>query len=147
MKEKLEALWMKYVNRETITYIIFGVLTTLVNWAIYYGLRELNVDYKIAQIAAWIGAVIFAFFTNKHFVFQSTDYTPRVLLAEFWKFIAARLLTFAIETAFLLLTVDVLHQNDRIMKLVISVVVIILNYVFSKLFIFNRKEKEKADED
>ena len=145
MKEKLKALWNKYVNRETVTYVIFGVLTTLVNYIIYYGLRALDVDYKIAEVIAWIGAVLFAFFTNKRYVFESRDYSPKVVLTELWKFIAARLLTFVIEYGFMLLTVDVFHFDDRIMKLIVSVIVIILNYVFSKLLVF-RKEKSDAEE-
>ena len=141
----MKELFRKYVNRETVTYIIFGVLTTLVNYIIYYGLRLLRVDYKIAEVAAWIGGVLFAFFTNKRYVFESRDYSPKVLLTEFWKFTAGRLITFLIEYGFMLLTVDVLHWNDLIMKLIISVVVVILNYVFSKLFIF--KKKERSDEN
>ena len=142
MKERLK----KILNRETVTYLIFGVLSTLVNYIIYYGLRFLKVDYKIAEIAAWIGAVIFAFFTNKRYVFESRDYSPKILLTELWKFTAGRLITFLIEYGFMLLTVDVLHWNDLIMKLIISVVVVILNYVFSKLFIFNKKERSDENQ-
>ena len=83
--------------------------------------------------------------TNKRYVFESRDYSPKTVLTELWKFTAGRLITFLIEYGFMLLTVDVLHWNDLIMKLIISVVVVILNYVFSKLFIF--KKKERSDEN
>ncbi len=130
----------RLVNRETVTYLIFGVLTTLVNYIVYYGLELLGVDYKIAEVAAWIISVIFAFFTNKKYVFLSTDYDRHTLLDEFWKFTAGRILTFLFEFAFLLITVERFHLDDRIMKLAASVVVVILNYVFSKLFIFNKEK-------
>ena len=97
------------------------------------------------MIIAVIGAVLFAFVTNKRYVFESRDYSPKVFFTELWKFIAARLLTFVIEYGFMLLTIDVFHFDDRIMKLIVSVIVIILNYVFSKLLVF-RKEKSDAEE-
>ena len=140
MKDRLS----KYINRETVTYLIFGVLTTAVNYIVYYGLRALSVHYLIANTLAWIAAVVFAFFTNKRYGFESRDYTPGTLRREFFRFVAGRLLTLGIEQLFLLITVEWLGLNDRIMKLVISVIVVILNYVFSKLFIFN---KEKSDEN
>ena len=145
MKEKLKALWSKYVNRETVTYVIFGVLTTAVNYAVYYPLRDLGVTYLLANAIAWIVAVIFAFFTNKHFVFESKDYSLSVLLPEFGKFVAGRLITLGLEQLLLYVSVDLLHFDDRIMKLIVSILVVILNYVFSKLFIF--KKEARADEE
>ena len=144
MKEKFLAFWKKYVNRETVTYVIFGVLTTAVNYAVYYPLRSLGVNYLISNVIAWVVAVTFAFFTTKHFVFESRDYSLPVLLPEFGKFVAGRLLTLGIEEVLMYVSVDLLHGNDRIMKLIVSVIVVILNYVLSKLFIF---KKEKADEE
>ena len=110
----MKELFRKYVNRETVTYIIFGVLTTLVNYIIYYGLRLLRVDYKIAEVAAWIGGVLFAFFTNKRYVFESRDYSPKVLLTEFWKFTAGRLITFLIGVVLVPLeTVNFSRMSQR----------------------------------
>ena len=145
MKEKLKALWSKYVNRETVTYVIFGVLTTAVNYAVYYPLRDLGVTYLLANAIAWIVAVIFAFFTNKHFVFFFFFYSLSVLLPEFGKFVAGRLITLGLEQLLLYVSVDLLHFDDRIMKLIVSILVVILNYVFSKLFIF--KKEARADEE
>ncbi|MBO4873236.1 MAG: GtrA family protein [Lachnospiraceae bacterium] len=145
MHEKLRQIKERYVNRETVTYVIFGVLTTAVNYAVYYPLRALGVNYLISNVIAWIVAVTFAFFTNKHFVFESKDYSLSVLLPELGKFVAGRLITLGLEELLMYVSVDLLHFNDRIMKLIVSVLIIILNYVFSKLFIFTKKEK--TDED
>ncbi len=144
MKDSLKRLFKKYVNRETITYIIFGILTTAVNYAVYYPLRSLGVNYLISNVIAWIVAVIFAYFTNKHFVFESKDYSPAVMIPEFFRFVAGRLISLGMEELLLFVTVDLLHMDDRIMKLIASVLVVILNYIFSKLFIF---KKEKTDEE
>ena len=147
MKERIRALWNRFVNRETVTYLIFGVLTTLVNYLIYYGLLALGVHYLIANALAWIGGVLFAFFTNKRFVFESRDYSPKVFFTELWKFVAARLVTLGVETVFLKVTVDLLHMSPRLMKLAASVIVVILNYVFSKLFIFRKERSDDQEKE
>lgn len=143
----MKKIWAKLLNRETISYLIFGVLTTIVNYIVYYGLRHFEINYMLANVAAWVVAVLFAYFTNKHYVFESHDYSPRVLLPEMGRFAAGRLITLLMEQAFMFVTVDILGGNDRLMKLIVSVAVVILNYVFSKLFIFkNIKKKEKKNE-
>ena len=148
MKKVLQRL----LNRETVTYLIFSVLTTAVNYVVYDGLLRLRVNYLIANVIAWIAAVLFAYFTNKHFVFESRDYRLRTVLPEMGRFAAGRLITLGIEQAILFIGVDLLGGNERVMKLCAAVIVVILNYVFSKLFIFkNRKnqtdEKEDPDEN
>ena len=139
----MKNLWKKLFNRETVSYLIFGVLTTVVNYLVYYGLRHFEINYMIANAAAWVAAVLFAYFTNKHFVFESHDYSPRVMLPEMGRFAAGRLITLLMEQAFLYVTVDLLGGDDRIMKLIISVAVVIVNYVLSKLFIFKNKMKKE----
>ena len=73
----IERLWKKFVNRETISYLIFGVLTTLVDWISYWYMRQLGIDYRIATAGSWAAAVLFAFVTNKLFVFNSWDLHPK----------------------------------------------------------------------
>jgi len=127
------------VNRETILYLFFGIVTTLINYAVYYPCRWIGIDYRIANILAWIVAVAAAYITNKIFVFESKSYAPQVLFREIATFTAARVFSLVCEMAFLMLTVEVLHANDLIMKLIAAVFVVILNYIFSKLFIFKKE--------
>lgn len=143
----MKKLIRRLLNPETVSYLVFGVLTTLVNFAVYYALRHFNVNYVVAGVIAWIIAVSFAFFTNKHFVFKSHDYSPSVIIPEAIKFAAGRLVTLLIEQGLMIFTVEVLKFDDRIMKLLIAVIVIVLNYVFSKLIIFKNKNKESEHEN
>ncbi len=132
----------KIINRETVTYIIAGVLTTLVNWAVYYPLR-LVIHYAVANVIAWVAAVIFAFVTNKFWVFQSMDRSKGTLLREFALFAGARTASLGIEQGFLMLTVELLGADDGIMKLIAAVFVVVINYIISKFIIF---KKETSDE-
>ena len=170
--EKIKKLIIKY--KEIILYIIFGVLTTLVNWAVYavtipmfsaafngeavmFNIFGADVTYDsfaifIANVVAWIAGVAFAFVTNKLFVFESKSWKPRVALKELWLFVAARLITGVMEWVFpsLLFAIG-LNQSlfgvkGFVAKIIVSVIVIILNYVFSKLIIFRKKKAEPAQE-
>ncbi|MBR5348964.1 MAG: GtrA family protein [Lachnospiraceae bacterium] len=138
--------YQKYINRETISYLFWGVMTTILNIACfnicYY---VLHISTTGSNIIAWIIAVIFAFFVNKIFVFRSKQWNLRKLSYEFWTFIAGRLLSLGFETAFLYITVDVLHFEAFIMKLLASVVVMIMNYITSKLFSFKKEKPQNAD--
>ncbi len=139
----LSKLKEKLLNRETVLYIVFGVLTTAVNYAVYYFCRFLDIDYKVANVIAWIFAVIFAFITNKLFVFESKSWKPATALRELVLFAGARVFSLLIEEGFLLFTVEVLHANDRIMKLIAAVFVVVINYFFSKFFIFKKDGRAK----
>ena len=119
---------------EIIRYIIAGILTTIVSIASYNLLRNINIDYKICTILSWILAVIFAYFINKLFVFKSQKNN----IKEFINFILARLLSLFIEFIFMMIMVDFININDRIAKLIVQVVVLVLNYVFSKFFVFKK---------
>ena len=96
----------------------------------------------ISNIVAWVCAVVFAFVTNKPFVFQSQDWSRSVLMPEFAKFVGSRIFSGLFETGMLALTVDIFHFHDLAMKLIASVIVIVLNYVASRLLVF-RTKKEK----
>lgn len=119
---------------EIIRYIIAGILTTIVSIASYNLLRNINIDYKICTILSWILAVIFAYFINKLFVFKSQKNN----IKEFINFILARLLSLFIEFIFMIIMVDLISINDRIAKLIVQFIVLVLNYVFSKFFVFKK---------
>ena len=139
----MKNLIKKLCNKETITYIIFGVLTTVVNYVVYYILYKFTgLDALAYNIIAWVAAVIFAFFTNKLFVFESKSFKPSIIFRELATFVSARVVSLLLEEAFLALTVKVIGIHELLAKLIIAVIVVIVNYFASKLFIF---KKEKGD--
>ncbi len=134
----ISRLWNKYVNRESITYIIFGVLTTLVDWLTYAALWSAGTDYRISTAVSWFTAVVFAFITNKFFVFQSYNIKPLFILKEFGSFVACRAATGVITMIGMIIMVSGLHLHEFIGKLVVSAMSLVLNYIFSKLVIFRK---------
>ena len=123
------------------SYLFFGGLTTLVSFGIYFSLYNYAAfSAAWSNVIAWIGAVLFAFLTNKPFVFQSRDWSASVVFPELGKFVGSRLFSGLLETAILALTVDVLHFHNLTMKIVASVIVVVLNYVSSKLIVFRNKK-------
>ena len=139
----MKNLLHKLINRETITYIVFGVLTTAVNYVTYYLLYKFTaLDAIIYNNIAWAVSVLFAFITNKLFVFESKSWKFPTVLKEFFPFVGARILSLLLEEAFLLLTVKVIGMHELIAKIIISVVVVIVNYFASKFIIFRNKKEE-----
>jgi putative flippase GtrA len=140
----LEKLFKAFVNRETISYLFFGVLTTVVSIASYEIVKRLlsrkkeptQLIINIATVSSWVLAVAFAFITNKLFVFQSASLDANVILREAVAFVSARLLSLGFEIVWMNVTTAVLKWNDSFCKLGAQVVITILNYIFSKLFIF-----------
>ncbi len=131
----------KILNRETIIYVIFGVLTTVVDFLIFgllYYVADLN--EIVANTSAWIVAVAFAFVTNKLFVFEAKNFEFKNLLKEITAFVLARVTTLLLTNVFLLFA-GYVNMNMMFAKALISVAVIILNYIFSKLFIFKKNNK------
>ncbi len=124
-------------------YLLFGVLTTVVDFAVYTVLtRGLSMLDLIANLLAWVLSVAFAFYVNKFFVFGAKDCTPKILLYEIGCFVGARVLSFGIEELILWLGVYVLGGNDLVAKLIAAVIVIVLNYIASKFLIFKKKQAE-----
>ncbi len=136
----MKELIRKIINKETITYIIFGVLTTAVNYGVYYLFyRFTGIDPIFYNAIAWIAAVVFAFITNKLFVFESKSFKSDILLPEIASFFAARILSLLVETGLLALAIKVFGLNELFSKIVIAVIVVILNYFASKFLIFRKR--------
>ena len=135
--EKLKALMARY--RDVIVYLIFGVLTTAVNYIIYLPCYNgLGLSGSVSNAIAWVGAVVFAYLTNKPFVFQSHDWSVKTVIPELTKFVGCRIGSGVLETAVIFLTVDLLGWNGNVMKLLTSVLVVVLNYIGSKLLVFKK---------
>ncbi len=133
--KKIWELVKKY--REVLVYLLFGVLTTVVNYLVYLPCYNLlRLPASVSNVIAWACAVIFAYLTNKPFVFRSLDWSMKTVVPEFLKFVGCRVASGAMETGILFLTVDVLHQNGNIWKLATSVLVVAANYIGSKLLVF-----------
>lgn len=137
----------KIVTKEIFSYIFFGVMTTVVNWVVYTALvKGAGAGITVSNTLAWIAAVIFAFVTNKLWVFESKSFKPSVVSREFVSFIASRAVTGALEIFGVPLLVKLgLDQkifgiDGAISKIIVSVAVIILNYVFSKIIVFRKKK-------
>ncbi len=132
---------------EGMRYLVFGALATAVNILVYSLCFYLfNISNATSNVIAWIVAAVFAYYTNKVLVFESKVNTKKELLKEATSFFGCRLLTLAIDQAIMVIAVDKLKLNGFVMKVIANVIVIILNFVFSKLFIFKKKENKSNDE-
>lgn len=137
MIEKIRALVEKHWDM--VSYLFFGVLTTIVNYLVYLPLYNLlGISAAVSNIMAWVAAVVFAYVTNKPFVFKSHDWSMKTVLPELGKFVGCRAASGGLETALVFLTVDVCGWDGNLWKLIISVLVVILNYVSSKLLVFRK---------
>lgn len=131
-------LYDKY--RDMIPYLIFGVLTTLVNIAAYWLLAHpLGLSTVPSTVIAWVLAVLFAYVTNRKWVFHSEAKTRNEIIKEGVSFYLCRLGTGVLDWLGMYVMVDVLHWNDLIVKIAVNIVVIVLNYVASKLIVFRKK--------
>ena len=137
MIERIFSIYRKH--REGIHYLFFGVVTTVVNFVIYYALLACGMHYIAAQILAWIGAVIAAYITNRLWVFESRASGARKIAAEFAAFVASRLFSGAVETALLWLLVDVICLSENIAKFPVAVLTVVLNYVTGKMIVFRKR--------
>lgn len=125
---------------DILSYLFFGVLTTLVNYAVYLPLYNYTgLSATVSNVIAWVAAVAFAFLTNKPLVFGSYDWSLRVVLPELGKFLGCRIGSGLAETVILFLTVDLFTWNGNLWKLLTSILVVVLNYVGSKLLVFKKK--------
>lgn len=127
-------------NKEVIMYLIFGVLTTVVNIVVYYIFNDvLQVHYMISNVIAWILSVLFAYITNRKYVFESNSDS---IITEFTKFVGSRVSTGILDMVMMWLFVDLLQVDSMLSKIISNAFVIISNYVLSRLFVF-KKEGEQ----
>ena len=135
--KKIRSLIEKYYD--ILAYLFFGVLTTIVNYVVYLPCYNLlGLSAALSNVIAWAAAVAFAYLTNKPFVFRSHDWSAKVVFPELARFVGSRIASGALETGIIFVTVDCLHWNGNVMKLVTSVLVVVLNYVASKLLVFRK---------
>lgn len=152
MKDKIKALWANEKMREMIVYVIFGALTTLVNWVVYFALTAaLGSDaypegsaqraliLNSANIIAWVLSVLFAFVTNKRYVFRS-DEKNLGAVREFFLFLSARVMSYLLFDLLLYnVSVFALGIDHRVVKLLMNVLVVIFNYFASRFVVFRKK--------
>ncbi|WP_406532942.1 GtrA family protein [Methanobrevibacter sp.] len=125
---------MKFLDRELVLYVIFGAFTFFVNVIVYFVFEDLlGVNYLISNIIAWFFSVLFAYITNRIWVFESKS--PEIL-KEMSLFFGGRIFSGVVDTVLMYLFIDVMVIGDFISKIVVQVIVIILNYIFSKLIVF-----------
>lgn len=131
-------------NRETVSYVICGALTTFVNIKVYgFCFIELKMHNLISNTVAWILSVLFAYVVNKIFVFQSRTKKLYEISRELGLFVGARLFSFAVDQAGMWIMVDILRIGGGISKITVNVIVLIMNYFFSKLIIFKKPDNSQ----
>lgn len=137
--KKIQEIYIKY--KEVINYLIFGVLSTIVNFVTYYiAAKLLGIDEVISSGISWFCSVLFAYITNKIFVFESKTKGIKELAKEITTFFLARIASGILcDVGTFAIMVKVLHINDIISKIITQVMVVIVNYIFSKLIIFKKK--------
>lgn len=144
----------KLLAGEVVKYLVFGVMTTVVNFIVYFAVTAVLGDdmYLVANVVAWVAAVAFAYVTNKLWVFESRSWKKDVLLKELGAFVSARLFSLGVEELGLFVAIDLMRFDgwaldvagfsiggDMLAKLFMQFLVIVLNYIFSKLVIFKKK--------
>lgn len=133
---KIKQLWNQYY--EVLTYLIFGVLTTVINYIVFTILNAKGVNVSVNNCISWFISVLFAFVTNKIWVFKSKTNGIGEYLIEAIKFFGSRVSTLIFELVFMFIFVQYLHYNALLFKLLAQVFIIILNYVLSKLIVFRK---------
>lgn len=137
---RFQKLYNKY--KDVIPYAVFGVLTTLVNIFVYWLSAHLaGIGTMPSTIIAWVVSVVFAYLTNRKWVFHSKTSQFREIITEFTSFVVCRLATGVIDWLCMFIFVDLIHFNDVFVKIAANIVVIILNYIASKLVIFKNKSE------
>jgi len=127
--------------KEIVLYLIFGVLTTLVNITVYILSTDvLFLDYKVSTTLAWIVSVSFAYVTNKFLVFANKNKALLNVTKEFLFFVFFRLLSYVLDIVSMILLFEILNFDDLVSKIIANVIVILFNYVASKLFIFKKQK-------
>lgn len=138
----METTWQKIkklMHTEGFRYLFFGGLSTVFSIC-SFALLKLAFPYTVANLISLVLTKLFAYVTNKLFVFQSKTGSFGALMREFFSFVGARMVTFVIDYFGLILMVEMLNMQELVSKIILQVIVIVLNYVFSKLFVFKKKD-------
>ena len=143
--KKLKALILHFYQNDVIRYVFFGGCTTLVNLVCFFVLRKCRVELNIANLISIITAILFAYVVNSRYVFQDKCETFKDHIRPFCKFISARLVTMVIEVGGVWLLVEVCKMNDMAGKFITQFIVLALNYIFSKFFVFTTGKSKKHD--
>ena len=126
-------------HQEVLSYFIFGIFTTLVNWLVFFCLFcFVGVNYVVSNVIAWKVAIIFAYVTNKIFVFKSKKNDFLSVLYEFSLFVGCRVFSGGVDILILVLFVELLLMPEWLAKLITNVFIIIINYIFSKILVFKK---------
>lgn len=144
--KRLWELFIKFIKSEVFRYLFFGGLTTIVSLGSYFiaarlisGGGELStLQAQVANIISWVFAVAFAYITNKIWVFNSKTTALKDIVREIVSFVGARVFSLVVESGWLALSMELMGMNDFVAKVIGQVVVVVLNYIFSKLFIFKK---------
>lgn len=143
--KKLKTLILHFYQNDVIRYVFFGGCTTLVNLVCFFVLRKCRVELNIANLISIITAILFAYVVNSRYVFQDKCETFKDHIRPFCKFISARLVTMVIEVGGVWLLVEVCKMNDMAGKFITQFIVLALNYIFSKFFVFTTGKSKKSD--
>ena len=136
-RDKINELYRQ--NKELINYVIVGVLTTIVSIGSYYLFRFITKNYIVLSIVSWVLSVTFSYFTNRAFVFESKE---KNIVMEISKFVGSRLFTLGLEVVLMILFVSIMKVNDMAAKIILQFVILVTNYLLSKLFVFRKKAFE-----
>lgn len=147
MKQRISALWRRFCNRETVLYVLFGTLTTVVDFAVYnlvfQPLQHTAVGEMYANLLAnalaWCAAVVFSYGVNKWLVFCTRAASRRDLLREIGQFVGSRVFSLIVSEVGMFVFVTWARWNENVSKALVSVAVMILNYVFMKWIVFKKK--------
>lgn len=132
----MKALIKKLYENDVVRYIFFGGCTTLVNLVSFFLFRKLGIPLNPANIASIILAILFAYVVNSKYVFQDKCENLKAHICPFCKFISARLVSMVVEVGGVWLLVEILHMNEMMGKFLTQVIVLVMNYIFSKFFVF-----------
>lgn len=144
--ERLKQLWK---NREILLYLVFGVLTTVVNYIVYFTCTSvLQLNWSAANIFAWVTAVLFAYLTNRIWVFESKKTGIVAIIREIVLFVGCRIVSFGFDMGVMFICMDILHMQEWMVsglpagefaaKTLAQVIVVVSNYIFSKWIIFKK---------
>ena len=128
-------------HRELCLYVLFGGLTTAVDWSVSFLLYGIHLNVHVADVIAWICAVLFAFVTNRRFVFQSTRHRRSAVIGELVAFASGRVLTLLLQELIVFLLYDLAGWNPYYVKILAAVFVVLANYFISKFLVFRKKKR------